>query len=119
VLCATLMIGLFAVAISNAAYEATSPSWLTFHVLLRKAYSVVAFALIGFVLSRTLHASRSLSSVLRIALAVGLYSAFIEFGQWLYSGAHETLAQQSVDVAAGLIGGAIGAALSGRVRPAL
>ncbi len=107
------MIGLFAVAISNAAYEATSPSWLTFHVLLRKAYSVVAFALIGFVLARTLHVRRSLRSVLGIALGVGLYSAFIELGQWLYSGAHETLAQQSFDVVCGLIGGAIGGALAG------
>jgi hypothetical protein len=107
------MIGLFAVAISNAAYEATSPSWLTFHVLLRKAYSVVAFALIGFALARALRAPASFASVLRVSLAVGLYSGFIELGQRLYSGAHETLAQQSFDVACGLVGGAIGAALAG------
>ena len=56
---------------------------------------------------------RALLSAVGIALGVGLYSAFIELGQWLYSGAHETFAQQSVDVAAGLIGGAIGGALAG------
>jgi hypothetical protein len=100
---------LFAIAISNAAYEATSPWWLTFHVLLRKAYSVVAFALVGFTLARTTQLAGRAWGPAQVGLSVGLYSALIEICQRLLAGARESIAQQSVDVGAGLIGGALGA----------
>ena len=108
-LCATISVALFAIALSNAIYEATSPSWLTFHVLLRKAYSVAAFALVGFTLARTKQLAGFAWGPVRVGLAVGLYSVLIEVCQRFFAGARESFAQQSVDVAAGLIGGALGA----------
>jgi hypothetical protein len=112
-LCAALSIGLFAIAVSNAAYEATSPAWLSFHVLLRKAYSVVAFALVGLTLARTTQLAGRAWGPFRVALSVGLYSALIEVGQRFIAGARESIAQQSLDVAAGIVGGALGALVSG------
>lgn len=99
---------LFVIAISSAAYEATSPSWLPFHVLLRKAYSIVAFALVGFTLARTTQFAGRAWSPIKVGLSVGLYSAFIEVCQRL-AGARESLAQESLDVIAGIIGGVLGA----------
>ena len=107
-----ISIVLFTLALSNAVYEATSPSWLTFHVLLRKAYSVVAFALVGFSLARTTQVAGRSWNPVQVGLSVGLYSALIEVCQRLLAGARESFAQQSVDVAAGLIGGALGAVVA-------
>lgn len=52
---ALLLVGsaLYVAALSTTLYEATSPSWLTWHVVLRKAYSVVAFATVGYLLRRS------------------------------------------------------------------
>jgi len=109
---AALACALFVIAVSNAAYEATSPAWLTFHVLLRKLYSVVGFALAGFVLARATHAAGRTWPPVYVALCIGFYSGLIEVGQRLFSGSHESLEQQSFDVACGLVGGAIGALLA-------
>jgi hypothetical protein len=108
-------IALFFLAISNAAYEATSPDWLTWHVLLRKSYSVAAFGLIGFLLARTTQEFGRAWGWLRVSASVGVYSAIIELFQRQLSGARESLEQQAFDVAMGLIGGAIGALLAARV----
>ena len=104
------------VAISNAIYEATSPDWLTWHVLLRKSYSVVAFGLIGFLLSRTIGALGRAWGTLRLSATVGAYSALIELCQRLVSGARESIEQQLFDVAMGLAGGALGAMLAARME---
>jgi VanZ family protein len=117
IICVAISIALFAIAISNAAYEATSPSWLTFHVLLRKAYSVVAFALVGFTLARTTQLAGRAWTPVQVGLSVGLYSALIEVCQRFLAGARESFAQQSVDVAAGLIGGALGALAAAAFLP--
>lgn len=94
-------------------YEATSPSWMSFHVLLRKAYSVVAFALVGFTLARATHLAGRSWGPARVGLSVGLYSTLIEVCQAMVAGARESFTQQSLDVAAGLIGGALGALVAG------
>lgn len=112
-LCALVSIGLYALAISNAVYEATSPGWLSWHVLLRKAYSIVAFALVGFVLARAGHAAGRVLHPLAGGVFVGAYSALIEVGQHWYSGARESLVSSGLDVACGVIGGALGAWLAG------
>jgi hypothetical protein len=49
---------------------------------------------------------------LRVGISLGLYSALIELGQRFLSAAHESLAQQSIDVACGIIGGALGAVVA-------
>jgi hypothetical protein len=112
VICVAISIVLFAIAISNAAYEATTPAWLPFHVLLRKAYSVVAFALVGFSLARTTQLAGRAWTPVQVGLSVGAYSALIEVCQRFLAGAHESLAQQSLDVGAGLLGGALGALIA-------
>jgi len=109
---AALAIAFFALAVSNAVYETTSPFWLTFHVLLRKTYSIVAFALVGFALSQATRFGGTTRRTLRIAISIGLYSALIELGQRFVSGARESLAQQSFDVACGIIGGGLGALIA-------
>jgi hypothetical protein len=104
---------LFAVALSNRAYELTSPSTLPWHVLLRKAYSIGAFAVIGFLIARSrLRGFRGGGS---IAALVGLYSAAIEVGQYL-TGVREGLLSNAFDVVCGLIGGALGSIFSS-IRP--
>jgi hypothetical protein len=108
-----LAIGLYAIAISNAAYEATSPGWLTFHVIVRKSYSVIAFALVGYALARTAQIAGIRFGVLYGALSIGAYSALIELGQRALAGSRESIEQQGFDVACGLAGGALGALLAG------
>lgn len=101
--CAVL---LYVLALSNRAYEATSPSSLSFHVLLRKAYSIGAFAVIGFLVVRS--RLPGLRGRWQAALAVGLYSAAIEAGQFL-TGVREGLTSNEFDVFCGIVGGTLGA----------
>lgn len=96
---------LFWAATSDVVYEATSPVALSFHVLLRKAYSIAAFALVGFMADKALGSSAR--PVLRGALLVGLYSAAIEVTQALL-GSKEGLVWNSVDTLCGVAGGALG-----------
>ncbi len=105
---------LFCAAISNEVYDLTSPPALSWHVALRKAYSIVAFAVVGFTAERALRPSGA--AVLRGAMLVALYSAAIEVAQAL-RGSHEGLLWNGIDVACGAAGGAVGA-LAGRItRP--
>lgn len=101
--CAVL---LYAVALSNQAYEATSPSSLSFHVLLRKGYSIGAFALIGFLAARS--RVKGIRGWIPVAIAIALYSTAIEIGQYA-EGVREGLLSNGIDIACGFVGGAIGA----------
>jgi hypothetical protein len=103
---------LFWVATSDVVYEMTSPRALTFHVLLRKAYSIAAFALVGFSADKAL--GPSTRAVLRGALLVGLYSAAIELAQWLL-GSKEGLVWNAIDTVCGVIGGALGVLVAKRI----
>jgi hypothetical protein len=97
---------LFWIATSDVVYEITSPGVLSFHVLLRKAYSIAAFSLVGFMADKAL--GPSARPVLRGALLVGAYSAAIEVAQaWL--GSKEGLAWNAFDTMCGVVGGALGA----------
>lgn len=100
---------LYAIACSNQAYELTSPASLSFHVLLRKTYSIGAFALLGFLLGRS--RLRRLGTVASIAFAIALYSAAIEVGQY-FAGSREGLVSNGLDVLMGFVGGGLGAALA-------
>ncbi len=103
---------LFWAAISNEVYDLTSPPGLSWHVALRKAYSIVAFAVVGFTADRALRPSGL--AVLRAAALVALYSAAIEVVQAL-RGSNEGLAWNGIDTACGAAGGAIGA-IAGRIK---
>jgi len=103
---------LFWAATSNEVYDLTSPASLSWHVALRKAYSIVAFAVVGFTADKALRPSAF--AVLRAAVMVALYSAEIEVVQALL-GSHEGLIWNGIDTACGAAGGAIGS-LAGRIK---
>jgi hypothetical protein len=109
VLFAGVALGLFAVAMSGDVYDATSPPTFAFHVLLRKFYSVLAFAVAGAAYSYARRGARPLDA----ASAIGVYSGGIEIGQWLV--ADEPLEWNLIDVACGAAGGALGAAVLSRL----
>jgi hypothetical protein len=97
---------LFVVALSNTVYDATSPSWLSWHVLLRKSYSVIAFAVVGYFLRRALKEHDRPNAIETCVLGITAYSAAIEIGQ-VAVGSHEGLLWNAVDVACGTLGGAL------------
>ncbi len=97
---------LFGLALSNAFYEATSPSALAWHVVLRKAYSVAAFALVGFLLRQALREHGRREPFPTCIWAIAAYSALIEIGQDLI-GSKEGLLWNAVDVGCGALGGLI------------
>ena len=74
---------------------------------LRKLYSIVAFALVGYLADRGLREWGREANVAGCALGVALYSAAIEAGQALH-GSQEGLLWNAVDVACGAIGGVLG-----------
>jgi len=84
----------------------TSPIALPHHVLLRKVYALAAFALLGVLLEKS--QLPRLRGPVAAALAIGLYSWAIEFGQMAIDHVAETFAQHAFDVASGVVGGAIG-----------
>lgn len=103
----------FAAAISNEFYQLTSPLALSWHVLLRKMYSVIAFALVGYLMRRALAEHGRASVVVPCIVGIAAYSGAIEVVQaWL--GSHEGFAWNAVDVACGAIGGALGSAGAAR-----
>jgi hypothetical protein len=103
-------VAFFVLAVSHAVYEATSPQWLTWHIALRKAYSIVAFTIVGYTFVRALGARyRALDPSGRVRLACGYvatYSAAIEVAQYLH-GSREGLAWNAFDIGCGALGGAL------------
>jgi hypothetical protein len=95
---------LFGLALSNEVYALTSPPSLSWHVLLRKAYSIGAFAILGYVSGRAAYEWRLKPTIPGLTLAVGLYSAAIEVAQFL-NGSTEGLGWNVFDTACGAVGG--------------
>lgn len=104
VIAATL---LYLVALSHEVYTVTSPAGLSWHVLLRKGYSIVAFALVGYLAGRAALEWRRRATGPGLTLAVALYSAAIEVGQAIH-GSHEGLMSNAFDVFCGAVGGWLG-----------
>jgi FtsH-binding integral membrane protein len=98
---------------NDTVYNLTSPDALDIHVLLRKAYSIVAFSVTGYVAARASLASGWRTSPLTVALWLALFSLAIEIGQDM-SPPRESLALHSFDVACGALGGWLGAAFARR-----
>jgi VanZ family protein len=103
---------LFWAAISNEVYDLTSPGRLSWHVALRKAYSIAAFALVGFTADKAL--GPSARAALRGTVLVAAYSAAIEIAQAAH-GSDEGVAWNVVDVLCGAAGGWLGV-VAGRIR---
>lgn len=106
----------YVVALSSDVYSATSPSWLSWHVLLRKIYSVGAFTLVAYLFRRALDEwPRSRFLELTTIAAVSSYSAAMEFGQ-AFAGSKEGLAWNAVDVLCGALGGFLALAIDRTTR---
>jgi hypothetical protein len=108
---------LFWAALSHRIYNHTLPRRLIEHVfgedtdeggalavrvLLRKLYSIVAFALMGFVIDKALPHTRR--PALRAALIVAAFSAAIEVAQKLHH-AREGPLSNAIDIGCGALGG--------------
>ena len=104
------------IAASDTVYNVTSPPG-ALQILLRKSYSLGAFAMVGYPLSRALEASNNRKSALFVGTAVAAYSLGVEIVQVAIVGSHEGLVWNAADVAFGFAGGYIGAAIYERVRP--
>jgi hypothetical protein len=100
---------LFALALSGDVYDLTSPPAFASHVLLRKFYSIVAFAFVGAAYAY----ARGGVRIGDAACVVALYSGGIEIGQWFVT--DESLPSNLFDVACGGVGGALGAAILRRL----
>jgi hypothetical protein len=98
-----LAVAFFLIAINGDIYNLTSPPAFTWHVLLRKIYSIAAFALVGGVFIWA-----SGASLRTTAIVVALYSGAIEIGQHITVG-HEPLYWNVIDVFCGALGGALAA----------
>jgi surface polysaccharide O-acyltransferase-like enzyme len=106
-LVAAIVVALFfALALSDAVYEATSPSYLSWHVALRKTYSIIAFTIVGVALGRAALEWKRPLSLAQTAFAVALFSAAIEIGQFAM-GSHEGPAWNVFDTGCGALGGAL------------
>ncbi|HEY0613181.1 MAG TPA: hypothetical protein VGC96_01015 [Candidatus Elarobacter sp.] len=83
------------------------------YVVLRKLYSIVAFALIGFIVDRALPPIHRRAA--RAALIVALFSASIEVAQKLRD-APEGVISNAIDIACGALGGWLAVALPPLLR---
>jgi hypothetical protein len=99
-------LALLAVAVSHSVYDITSPVWLSWHVVLRKIYSIVAFALVGVCVRKALVENGIGHLVASCICGVGAYSALIEVLQFFY-GSHEGLGWNAFDTSCGALGGAL------------
>ncbi len=77
----------------------------------RKAYSVIAFGVVGILADRALGPARR--PALRAALVVAAFSVAIEIGQKLH-GSHEGPRSNLFDVLCGALGGWLGVRLARR-----
>ncbi len=112
-----LAVAFFALATSREVYLTTSPIGLTWHVALRKAYSIVAFAIVGYAFRRALETSGKRNVALACVVGIALYSAAIEVAQWFH-GSNEGFGWNAIDTLCGALGGALAVAdrLASRTR---
>lgn len=104
--------GLFIAALSNDFYNATSPWEFGPHVVMRKIFSVGAFALVSYLIARAL-AQVGIVLPMQVVIATGaVYSGAIEVGQF-NTGSMEGPWWNLFDVACGAAGGFIAARLPG------
>jgi hypothetical protein len=83
-------------------FQFAHPPWLSLHVWLRKAYSILAFALVGYTAERALDPTSR--PAVRAAVLVASYSFAIEVAQRVFVGP-EPAFESVFDVACGSLGG--------------
>jgi hypothetical protein len=112
---AVVAVVMLAAAVNNSVYELTSPPSLDYYVVLRKCYSVIAFAAVGYPVARARRAEGASATPLVIGGIIAGYSAVIEILQYFMDPPYEGLLSNAFDVFCGLAGGWI-AALVARPR---
>ena len=105
-------------ATNDAVYVATSPPSFDYYVVLRKIYSVVAFAVVGYPVARARSAAGMSATPLVVGTFVGAYSAIIEVLQYFVDPPPEGLLSNAIDVLCGVLGGVLAAAIVARVHRA-
>jgi len=123
--------GFFLTALSDDVYRETSPTHvatrlfgglanqvsnpygISLHIVLRKIYSVVAFAIVGWTAERALPASTR--PQLRMTILVAVYSAAIEYCQWR-DGSAEGPGWETFDTLCGALGGYLAITIDAFVR---
>lgn len=106
-LCVAAAIVFFIVSLSGDLERATSPNIFGLHVVLRKIYSIIAFAIVAWLLARVRRSTTA--DIFPCALLTALYSAGIEAAQKAL-GSHEGYYWNVVDILCGFIGGYAGTA---------
>ena len=104
--------GLFLASLNSDFYIMTSPPDWSAHVVLRKVYSVGAFALVGYLIARALRECGRPLVPRSIVILGALYSGAIEVTQYL-QGSQEGIWWNLFDVGCGALGGAIAARVPG------
>jgi len=112
---AVFAIVLLVAAVDNGVYEVTTPTAWSYHVLLRKFYSVVAFAVVGFPITRARQLTGRSASVSSIGWLIAAYSTVIEILQYFLDPPPEGLPSNALDIACGFLGGAIAAWAASRI----
>jgi hypothetical protein len=102
----------FAAATSDDFYNLTSPPTFAYYIVLRKLYSVVAFAAVGYPVARARRAAGAAASPAIIGLFIAAFSTAIEIAQFAVESPWEGLASNLFDVACGFVGGWIGGMLA-------
>lgn len=108
---------LSAAALSETVYETTSPSTINYYVALRKFYSIIAFAIVGYLVARARRTARHPATPLIIGAIVAFYSGLIEAMQSVSSASPEGLVWSAFDVGCGMLGGVLGALAAKPRRP--
>jgi hypothetical protein len=96
----------YVLALRPEVYEAASPLWLSWHVVLRKSESIGAFFIVALLFRQALAEHGSTRFTVRCILATAAYSALIEVGQYL-AGTREGLGWNAFDTLCGGVGGAL------------
>ncbi|GAC1568477.1 MAG: hypothetical protein NVS2B3_12310 [Vulcanimicrobiaceae bacterium] len=99
-------VAFFVAALNNDFYQLTSPVALSWHVTLRKAYSIVAFAVVAFLIRKSLGERGMPVRSAAIVAGAAVFSGAIEVGQYL-NGSTEGLAWNVTDIACGALGGVV------------
>ena len=106
---AVFAVVLLIAAVDNGVYEVTTPTAWSYHVILRKFYSVVAFAVVGFPIARARQLTGRSASITSIGWMIAGYSTVIEVLQYYIDPPPEGLLSNAIDIACGFLGGAIAA----------
>ena len=92
-------------AVDNGVYTATTPTTMSYYVVVRKLYSIIAFGLVGYIVARALIASGKRATIPVVGGIIAAYSTLIEVLQYYLDPPPEGLPSNAFDIACGFVGG--------------